>query len=242
MPIPTVAISVDCICANTGKCYVPEIVAVAEQYSVPLTWLLGVAEHDPMSNLKLYHNEYFHRIPAWHELGMLVTFDTSVSNTVERGDVIRVGRDLLKQYSIKPTAFRAANGNLEASDLRTLEEYGFLVDSTPGASAGRPLSAPRAPYHPAYDNIHAAGAAKLWIVPVTNLNGARGYLDEGFDRIRPVIDGYLSQAGDRPILSLALCDCVDNADNLRHVVSYLKQKQARFVTLTQLATELPDLV
>ena len=65
---PVVAISVDCVCAAQGKCYGTEIVEAAEQYSVPLTWLIGVAEHDPMSNLRLYHNEYFHRIPAWHEI------------------------------------------------------------------------------------------------------------------------------------------------------------------------------
>jgi hypothetical protein len=238
MPNPTVAISVDCVCANSGKCYVPEIVEVAEQLNIPLTWLLGVAEHDPMSNLKLYHNEYFHRIPAWHELGMHLSFDTGTSNTMERGDLIRVGRDLLKQFSIKPTAFRAANGDLQAGDLRTLEDYGFIVDSTPGSSAGRPMSAPKAPYHPSHNNIHESGSSKLWVVPVANINGARGYLDDGFDRIKPIIEGALNQSPDKPVLSLALCDCVDNADNLRHVVSYLKNMNARFVTLTQLATEL----
>lgn len=238
MTNPTVAISVDCVCANTGKCYVPEIVGVTEQYNIPLTWLLGVAEHDPMSNLKLYHNEYFHRIPAWHELGMYLTFDGGTSNTIDRGELIRVGRDLLKQYSIKPTAFRAANGDLQASDLRTLEDYGFMVDSTPGSSAGRPLNAPKTPYHPSYNNIHESGDARLWVLPVANVNGARGYIDEGFDRIKPIIEACMTQSPDKPILSLALCDCVDNADNLRHVVSYLKQMNARFVTLTQLATEL----
>lgn len=171
MTNPTVAISVDCVCANTGKCYVPEIVGVTEQYNIPLTWLLGVAEHDPMSNLKLYHNEYFHRIPAWHELGMYLTFDGGTSNTIDRGELIRVGRDLLKQYSIKPTAFRAANGDLQASDLRTLEDYGFMVDLTPGSSAGRPLNAPKTPYHPSYNNIHefrrcpivgTAGCQRQW--------------------------------------------------------------------------------
>ncbi len=238
MPTLTVAISADCICASSGKCYVPELVAVTEQYNVPLTWLLGIAEHDPLSNLNLYHNEYLHRIPAWHELGMYLAFDVGASNTVERGDLIRIGRDLLKQHSIKPTAFRAANGSLEAADLRTLEDYGFVIDSTPGSSAGRPINAPRAPYHPSYDNVHAAGDAKMWIAPVANAGGARGYLDDGLDRIRPVIDSSLNEAGDPQFLSLALCDCVDNADNLRHAISYLKQRGARFVTMTQLASEL----
>ncbi len=235
MPNPTVAISVDCVCATSGRCYVSEIVNVAEQFQIPLTWLIGVAEHDPLSNVKLYHNEYFHRIPAWHELGLYLSFDTGVSNTVARGDLIRVGKDILKQFSIKPTAFRAAHGDLEADDLKALEDIGILVDSTPGSSAGRPLNAPRSPYHPSYTHIHQTGHAKLWVVPVANVGGARGYLDDGFDRVKPVIDGHLA---DSNVLSLALSDHVDNADNLRHVVSYLKQHGARFVTLTQLVADL----
>src|SRR5579862_730854 len=214
MPNPTVVISVDCVCATQGKCYVSEIVAVAEQFNIPLTWLIGVAEHDPMTNVKLYHNEYFHRIPAWHELGLYITFDTNVSNTVERGDLIRIGKDILKQFSIKPTAFRAANGDLEAGDLKALEDIGILVDATPGSSAGRPLGAPRAPYHPSYEYPHQPGNAKLWIVPVANVDGARGYLDDGFDRLKPVIDAQLAESN---VLCLGMCDCVDNADNLRHV-------------------------
>lgn len=235
MPEPTVAISVDCVCATQGKCYVSEVVAVAEQAHIPMTWLLGVAEHDPMKNVKLYHNEYLHRIPAWHELGLYLTFDTSAGNTVERGDLIRVGKDILKQFSIKPTAFRAANGDLEAGDLHALEDIGILVDTTPGSSAGRPLSAPKAPYHPSYSQLHQTGEASLWVAPVANIGGARGYIDEGFDRIKPIIDAHLAESN---ILTLGMCDCTDNAENLRHVVSYLKQRKARFVTLTQLVTEL----
>ena len=235
MPRSTVAISVDCTCAAQGKCYVSEIVAVAEQFNIPLTWLLDVAEHDPLTNVQLYHNEYIHRIPAWHELGLHLTFDTGASNTVERGDLIRVGKDILKQFSIKPTAFRAAHGDLEPNDLKALEDIGIVIDSTPGSSAGRPLSAPKAPYHPSYNQLHQPGDAKLWIVPVANLGGARGYLENGFDRVKPIIDANLAES---PFLSLGMCDCEDNAENLRHVVSYLKQQDARFVTLTQLASEL----
>lgn len=235
MTKPTVAISVDCVCASQGKCYVKEIVAASEQYNVPLTWLLGVAEHDPLSNVKLYHNEYLHRIPSWHEIGLHLTFDASTGNTVARGDLIRIGKDVLKQFSIKPTAFRAANGDLEADDLRSLEDIGIIIDSTPGSSAGRPLGSPNSPYHPSYANVHQSGDAKLLIAPVANVGGARGYLDEGFDKIKPIIDAQLNETS---ILSLALCDCMDNGDNLRHVLDYLKKHGARFVTMTQLASEL----
>lgn len=235
MPEPTVALTVDCICALQDRCYVPQIVEVAEQTRIPLTWLVGVAEHDPMRNVKLYHNEYFHRIPAWHELGLYLLFDTGASNTVERGDLIRVGKDILKQFSVKPTAFRAANGDLTAGDIAPLEDIGILVDSTPGSSAERPLNAPNQPYHPSYTHVHQPGDARMWVAPVANVGGARGYLDEGFDRLKPVLDTHLASTG---IVTLGMCDCVDNGDNLRHVVSYLKQRRARFVTLTQLVTEL----
>ncbi|HLJ58012.1 MAG TPA: hypothetical protein VKT77_23440 [Chthonomonadaceae bacterium] len=236
MAEPTVAVSVDCVCASQGRCYVKEIVAASEQYRVPLTWLLGVAEHDPLSNVKLYHNEYLHRIPAWHETGLHLTFDASAGNTVARGDLIRIGKDVLKQFSIKPTAFRAANGDLEADDLRALEDIGIIIDSTPGSSAGRPLGAPNAPYRPSYSNVHQTGDAKLLVAPLANVGGARGYIDEGFDKVKPIIDAHLKESN---ILSLALCDCTDNGDNLRNVIDYLKKKHsARFVTMTQLASEL----
>lgn len=235
MSAPTVAISVDCVCAAQGKCFVSEIVAVTEQFHIPLTWLLGVAEHEPLANLRLYHNEYLHRIPSWHEIGLHLTFDASTGNTVARGDLIRIGKDVLKQYSIKPTAFRAGNGDLEADDLHALEDIGILVDSTPGSSAARPLTAPTTPYHPSYSNVHQAGDAKLWVVPVANIDGARGYIDDGFDKVKPIIDAHLQNSS---ILSLALCDCMDSADHLRNVVDYLKRRGARFTTLTQLASEL----
>ena len=235
MPEPTVAISVDCVCAAQGKCYGTEIVEAAEHYAVPLTWLIGVAEHDPMSNLRLYHNEYFHRIPAWHEIGLHLSFDAGAGNTVNRGDLIRVGKDLMKQFSIKPTAFRAAHGDLEADDITALEDIGIVVDATPGSSAARPINAPKTPYHPSRANIHQSGDAKLWIAPVANINGTRGYLDDGFDRLKPVIETHLTLSH---ILVLGLTDDTSNGDNLRHAINYLKQRRARFVTLTQLVTEI----
>src|SRR5207248_3172930 len=150
------------------------------------------------------------------------------------GDLIRIGKDVLKQFSVKPTSFRAANGDLEADDLRALEDIGIIIESTPGSSAGRPLGSPTAPYHPSYANVHQSGDAKLWIAPVANIGGARGYLDDGFDKVKPIIDAHLKESS---IISLALCDCIDNGDNVRHVLDYLKKHHARFVTMTQLASE-----
>ena len=235
MPTPTVVISVDCVCAAEGRCFVSEIVEVAENKAVPLTWLLGVTEHDPMTNVKLYHNEYLHKIPAWHELGLFITFDTGAGNTIERGELIRVGKDILKTYSIKPTAFRAARGDLEASDIAALEDIGILVDSTPGSSAGRPAGTSQAPYHPSYTHVQTPGEAKLLILPVANINGIHGYMEEGFEKVKAIIDATLTETN---IVSLALRDCGDNAAVLAQVVDYLKGLGARFVTMTQAACEL----
>lgn len=235
MPGPTAVLTVDCTCALNGKCHVSGIVEATEQAMVPCTWLLGVSEHDPMSNVKLYHNEYIHRIPAWHELGLFLSFDSSTSNTIDRGDLIRLGKDILKQFSIKPTAFRAANGDLEGGDIRALEDIGILIDSTPGSSADIPKDTPRSPYHPSYNHPYKPGDARLWVAPVANINGVRGYVDQGFDTVKTVIDGHLSLSN---TLILGMTDCVDNRENLTHVIAYLKQKGARFVTLTQLASEL----
>jgi len=235
MPTPTVVISVDCVCAAQGRCFVSEIVDVAEKHSVPLTWLLGVTEHDPMTNVKLYHNEYLHKIPAWHELGLYISFDTGATNTVDRGDLIRIGKDILKSYSIKPTAFRAARGDIESTDLAALEDIGILVDSTPGSSACRPSGAPVAPYHPSYAHPQQAGDAKIWVLPVANVGGGSGYIDGGLDKIKTVIDQTLATTS---VLSLAMHDCKDNAANLTAVVEYLKGQKARFVTMTQAITEL----
>ncbi len=235
MEEPIVALSIDCVCAIQGKCYSAQLVEAAEKAGVPCTWMIGVAEHDPMSNLKLYHNEYFHRIPAWHEIGLYISFDTGSGNTVDRGDLIRIGKDVLKQYSIKPTAYRAANGDLEAGDIQALEDIGIIVDTTPGSSAERPLNAPATPYHPSSTHPHQPGDAKLWVVPVANANGVRGYLDEGFDKLKPVIEAHLQQSR---ILVLGMHDCIDNAHALTQTVHYLRQRKARFVTLTQLVSEL----
>lgn len=235
MAKPTVAISVDCACAQEGRCYIPEVVKVAEESMLPLTWLLDVQEHDPMTNVKLYHNEYLHRIPSWHEIGLHLAFDASRSNTVQRGDLIRVGKDILKQFSIKPTAFRAANGDLEPDDLTALEDIGILVDATLGSHTARPAEAPSRPYHPDYNHLHQEGGAKLFVAPIAHAAGVRGYLDEGFDRLKGVMEAQLATSD---YLGLGLSDTVSNGETLRKTVAFLKERGARFVTLTQLVSEL----
>jgi hypothetical protein len=239
--MPTVAISVDCEAANVGKCYTRELIRVAEEFTVPLTWLIFVSEKDPLSNLDLYYNEYFHRIPSWHEVGLLCCFENSqgyISDQRLRGDVIRIGKDALKSRHVKPTSFRAQRFDLLPSDLPSLEECGFLVDgsSVPGAQdkhgVARP-EAPRQPYHPGYQDLNKAGDAKILSVPLCSYAGLSGYLDHGWDKARPIVESCCS---DNDLIHLALTDSVDNAETLRKTLQIAKDKGARFVTLTQVAT------
>jgi hypothetical protein len=239
--MPTVAISVDCEAASAGKCYTRELVRVAEEFTVPLTWLIFVSEKDPMSNVNLYHDEYFHRIPAWHELGYLLSFEAHhgyVSDPKERGDLIRLGRDVLKQRHIKPTSFRAHGLDLLPADLKHLEDIEILVDAS-ACPAGRDKhgvsrpDGPSQPYHPSYENLNAPGSAKILIAPLATYRGISGCLDHGWEQVKPVIENSLA-SGEVTVLSLS--DYVDNAESLRRAVALCKEKGARFITLTQLAT------
>jgi hypothetical protein len=238
----TVCISVDCEAAAKGKCYTRELVKVAEEFTVPLTWLIYVSEKDPLSNLDLYYNEFFHRIPAWHEIGLLAGFENSqgyISDQHERGNVIRVGRDALKSRHVKPTSFRAAGFDLLPGDLRHLEDSGFLVDvsSVPGAADKHGVSrpdAPAQPYHPSYDDLNKAGDARILSTPLATHKGVSGYLDNGWPKLEAVVEPNLSGTG---VVVLAASDYTDNADTLRRLLSYCRGKDARFATLTQIASE-----
>jgi hypothetical protein len=131
--MPNVVVSIDCEAANEGKAYTKELIRVAEEFTIPLTWLIYVSEKDPLSNLDLYRNEFFHRIPSWHEIGLLVKFESSqgyISDPSARGDLIRIAKDAIKSRHIKPTAFRAHSFDLLPSDLPHLEEAGFIVDGS----------------------------------------------------------------------------------------------------------------
>jgi len=239
--MPTVAISVDCESAATGKCYARELIQVAEEFTVPLTWLIFVSEKDPLSNLDLYYNEYFHRIPSWHEIGLLAKFENSqgyISEPHQRGDVIRIGRDALKSRHVKPTAFRAHGFDLMPSDLAQLEEAHFLVDasSCPGCADKHGVMRPPAPdqpYHPSYTDLNTAGDAKMLSVPLASHGGVCGYLDNSWEKVEPVLTQNLTN---KNIVNLALTDSVDDAETLRKTLTLCKERGARFVTLTQVAT------
>ena len=239
--MPIVAISVDCEAATAGKSYTREIVQAAEDATIPLTWLMYVSGKDPMSNVNLYHAEYFHRIPSWHEYGMLLGFENSdgyVSDPKARADLIRLGKDVLKQCHIKPTSFRAHRFDLLPADLHSLEDIGILVDasSCPGAQDKHGVKlpdGPTQPFRPSYKSLSAPGDAKVVMAPIATHRGVSGYLDHGWYTILPLLEENIAHD---EVVVLALTDAVDCADALAKTIAFCKDKGAHFVTLTQLAS------
>jgi hypothetical protein len=238
--MPIVAISVDCEAASASKCYTREIVQAAEEAVIPLTWLIYVSGKDPMSNVNLYHAEYYHRIPSWHEYGLLLGFENSggyVSEPKERADLIRLGKDVLKQCHVKPTSFRAHRFDLLPSDLRCLEDIGILVDSSscPGAQDKHGVKlpdGPTQPFRPSYKNLANPGDAKIVMAPIATHRGASGYLDHGWYTVLPLIEDSIAH---NDVTVLAMTDTVDCAETLVKTAAFCKEKGAHFVTLTQLA-------
>lgn len=238
----TVVVSVDCAAANQGQCYTPELVRVAEEFHVPMTWFITVSASDPMSNVMLYHREYLHRIPSWHEIGLRVHFQSNgnfITDERERAMLIQEGKDLLKQCHVKPTAFRAADYALQASDLRYLEDIGIMVDGTPAPGVvveGKAnwSGAPAQPYHPAYDNLKVQGNARLLLVPLATHEGQAAYLDMEWSFLQKILDRYLQQDS---VISIGARDWANGVANWRRCAHYLRERGCRFVTLSQLASE-----
>jgi peptidoglycan/xylan/chitin deacetylase (PgdA/CDA1 family) len=242
VPMATVVVSVDCAAANQGRCYTPELVRVAEEFHVPMTWLITVSANDPMSNVMLYHAEYLHRIPSWHEIGLRVHFQSNgspITDERERGMLIQEGKDLLKQCHVKPTAFRAADHMLQVSDLRYLEDIGIVVDGTvaPGVVVEDRVDwsdAPTQPYHPAYDNLKVYGDAKLLLVPVATYRGQLASLDMEWGALESILDYHLQNS---EVISITARDWANGVANWRRCVQYLRERGCRFVTLSQVASE-----
>ena len=241
--MPTVVLSVDCVAAGAGKCYAREIVRVAEEFTIPLTWLITVNQASPMANVTMYHTEYLHGIPAWHEVGLAVSFQNGqgyIADPKVRADLLRLGKDVLKQCHIKPTAFRASNHDDMADDVRALEDIGILVDASacPGATDIHDVRWPdgeRDPYHPSYTDINAHGDASLLMVPLATHNGVCGNLDLGWDKVGPVVESALAA---REVVALTLSDVVQNIDALRAAIKAGRAAGAQFTTLTALAAGL----
>jgi hypothetical protein len=239
--MPTVAITVDCEAANENRCFTPQIVKIAEEFMIPITWLIYVSEKSPTSNTDLYYREYFHRIPSWHEIGLHVHFENSsgyVDNEKTRGEIIRIGKDVLKARLVKPTAFRAGDFALLPSDLKYLEDIGIVADSSPVPdSEFRPFvdwtGAPKQPYHPDYADARKQGSAKLMCVPVSVGSGQPAYLDRE-DAIRDVVE---NQAVPGAIVCIGMTDWDNHLALLRDTIAALKAKGAKFRCLTDVAAE-----
>jgi len=239
--MPTVALTVDCKAAHHDRCYTASLIDIAEQLFVPITWMIHISEADPSANTNLYYREYFHKIPSWHEVGMLVYFENErgyVENAKERGNIIRIAKDTLKSHRVKATSFRAGAFAMEPSDIAYLEDIGILVSSSSVSGSEYKMfkdwsGGPTEPYHPSVEDLTAKGGAKLLEVPVSADGGVHAYLDKSFEDIRGVIDNCLG----REVLCIGMRDHMDCAGALKETVDYLRGKGAHFSTLTQTASE-----
>lgn len=238
----SVVVCVDCEAASQGRCYTPELVRIAEEFHVPMTWFITVSASDPMSNIMLYHAEYLHRIPSWHEIGLRVLFKSNgnpIDDPRGRASLIQEGRDLLKQCHVKPTAFRAAEYDLRPSDLPFLEDISVVVDCTPAPGVtieGKVdwSGIPTHPYHPASDDLRRQGDAKLLLVPFAAHNGQVAYLDAEWEVLQAILEHYMQR---EPVICIGARDYTNGLASWRKCVQLLRENGCRFSTLTQLASE-----
>lgn len=242
--MPTVTITLDCEAAEYPRCFTHDYIKVAEEFTIPFTWLFQVSGKDPMGNTNLYYKEFMHRIPSWHEFGLHLHFEDAEGRYVEhprdRAEMIQMGKDMVKQAHVKPTAFRAGSFALLPSDLKYLEDIGILVDCSAIPDADYKMfvdwkGAPSRPYHPSYEDVCRQGEARLLMVPVATHNGQVAYLDQEWSVLQTILEHHLAQ--DNPIICLGGYDYQDGIDTLREAVLFLKKHNARFTTLTQLVSE-----
>ncbi len=163
-----IVIAVECQAAGSARCFARELIGVAEELVVPLTWLITVSSRDPMGNVSLYHQEYQHRIPAWHEIGVRLDMRNGgdITSARYRADVVRLGKEMLKQSHIKPACCKVDGTCILASDIRNLEEMGLVVAV---GTVTESNSVSPVPYHPAYDDPRRPGDARLLLLPESGL-------------------------------------------------------------------------
>jgi hypothetical protein len=239
--MPNVVLTIDCEGAHNDRCYTNEYTDVLESEFVPATWLIHVSMKDPTANTKFYYQEFAHRIPNWHEIGMKVNFQNDrgfIEDPKERGHMIRVAKDSLKSHQFKCTSFRAASFALMATDIKYLEDVGILVDSSPVPDAEYRMfvdwdGAPCEPYHSSPEDLKKVGTNRILHIPIATNAGEIAYLDKGFDQVRQIIDANI----EREVLCIAMRDYIDSVADLRAAVRYLREKGSHFTTLTQAASE-----
>ncbi len=239
--MPNVVLTVDCEGAHHDRCYTGEYIKVMEQEFVPATWLIHVSMKDPSANTNLYYHEFVHKIPSWHEVGMKVNFENDrgyVEDERERGNILWVARDTLKSHMIKCTSFRAGCFALTPSDVRYLEEMGIVVDSSVIPDAEYKMfvdwsGAPKNPYHSDAENLCLEGGNRILHIPIATHDGKHGYLDLGFDEIKPLLEANVHNE----VICIGMRDYNDSVDALRKTIHWFREQGAHFTTLTQAASE-----
>jgi hypothetical protein len=239
--MPNVVLTIDCEGAHHDRCYTSDYIKVLESEFVPATWMIHVSMKDPTANTNLYYHEFLHKIPNWHELGMKVNFENErghVEEERERGNIISIAKDTLKSHLIKATAFRAGAFDLVPSDVKWLDEIGIIVDSSVIPNANYKMfvdwtGAPHEPYHSASDNLAQEGKNRILHVPIATYEGQHGYLDAGFDALKPLFEANLN----REVICLAMRDYHDSVETLGQTIRFFRQHGAHFTTLTQAASE-----
>lgn len=239
--MPNIVFTVDCEGAHHDRCFSGAFIKVFEEEFVPCTWLIHSSLKDPSANTKLYYSEYAHKIPSWHEIGMKVAFENDrgyVEDEKERANILLLAKDTLKSHQFKCTSFRAACFALLPTDIKYLEDCGILVDSSVVPDADYRMfvdwrGAPHEPYHSHRDDLKREGSNRMLHVPICTYEGKHGYLDKGFDELKPIVDANL----DRGVVCIGLRDYQDCIDDLRKLIRYLRGKGSHFTTLTQAASE-----
>lgn len=242
----TVLLTVDCKAAHHDRCFTKDIIDISEKHFVPITWLIHISELDSSANTNLYYKEYFHKIPSWHEIGLNVYFENErgyVDNEKDRGNIIRIAKDVLKSHRIKATSFRAGCFALQGSDLKYLEDIGVVVDSSSVSGSDYKMFVDwnggiQEPYYPDTNDIRKQGNSKVLEIPITCASGKYLYLDKGYDEARSIIE----EVREREVYCIGMRDYMDCLDALEGIISYFKRKRARFSTLTQYASEFQSAV
>lgn len=220
-----VVVVVPCKAAGSARCYAPELVEVAEECRVPFTWLITVSSADPMSNVRLYHTEYLHRIPAWHEVGVCLEMKNGadLDDPGKRGDLVKLGKEMLKQAHVKPASCLLAGSQLMKGDVAHLEKAGFAV--VMARVQGRDEELP-VPYHPSDADPAMPGASRLVVVCQSGVDVA------SHDNIR----GHLAElcAGEG-VLVLTTADDRNDTEALKELLPRLRELGAMVQTLTAVA-------
>jgi len=219
----TIVIGVECRAAGAAKCYARELVQIAEDACVPFTWLITVSARDPMSNVRLYHEEYLHRIPAWHEVGVWldVTDEGASEDSRSRSHLPRLGKEMLKQCHVKPVCCVWSGSPVSGNDVRGLVDAGILAVAAEVTGRAAP---PIGPYHPAFDDPSTEGGAPLWLLPL------KGISVGDVSEVR--LEGLEYGAGAGATLLVTVRDDRDDTVSLAHMLKLAARSGVRTRTLT----------